>query len=397
MVTYVKLGSLQANATHSEAAAVAPAERLPEQEAAAHGHPSTGQPAVEIAGVRKSFGAVHALRGVDLRVMPGHVYGVLGPNGAGKTTLLRIVLGLVRPDGGSVTVLGGRPGHPETLKGIGALVESPAFVPYLSGRTNLKVLARARGLPNDEVARVLQVVDLTDRADERFAGYSLGMGQRLGVAAALLGSPGLLILDEPTNGLDPEGVASMRTFIRRIGEQGTTVLLSSHLLSEVQQICDRVIVINNGRVIADDTVSAVRARTGATVLKIWASPTDEAGPVLTEILDRSAPVGDDSDESMSSEDAATGSVPEAGAGADPTTPRVGAGSACPVRVEDQDQPYWRLETTPEIVPELVRGLVRAGIAVHEIRRERPSLEDVFFTLTRDDADPAPVANEGGRR
>ncbi|NDL60160.1 ATP-binding cassette domain-containing protein [Phytoactinopolyspora sp. XMNu-373] len=308
----------------------------------------------EFTGVSKKFGSVQALHEVDLRVRSGLVYGVLGPNGAGKTTLLRVVLGLVRPDAGSVTVLGHRPGQPGALAHIGALIESPAFVPHLSGRANLRVLARARGLPDDEVARVLRVMDLQDRADERFHGYSLGMGQRLGVAAALLGNPPLLILDEPTNGLDPQGVASMREFIRRLGEDGTTVLLSSHLLSEVQQICDRVVVINRGRVIADDTVTALRDHSGTTVLKVWVSPVEQAGQVLDQ------------------------HASEAGV----------------TLVEDSDDPYWRLETTPETVPELVNALVKAGIAVYEVRRERPSLEDVFFGLTRDETTDASVPPEG---
>ncbi|TCM51227.1 ABC transporter ATP-binding protein [Kribbella sp. VKM Ac-2568] len=293
--------------------------------------------AVQVDAVRKSFGAVAALRGVSLEVRPGQVYGVLGPNGAGKTTLLRILLGLVRPDDGSVRVLGRAPGSPQALRRIGALIETPAFVPHLSGRTNLQVLARARGLRDAEVDRVLEVVELQHRGGDRFSGYSLGMGQRLGVAAALLGDPALLILDEPTNGLDPEGVATMRTLIRDLGRSGTTVLLSSHLLGEVQQICDRVVVIDRGLVIADDTVSAIRDRPGTTALDIWATPLETAGQVLADL----------------------------------TVELVGEG-------EDR---HWHLETAPDDVPGLVRALVAAGVDVHEIRRERQTLEGVFFALT----------------
>ncbi|WP_116950980.1 ABC transporter ATP-binding protein [Jiangella endophytica] len=303
-------------------------------------------PVVRVRGVTKAYDAVTALAGVDLEVGGGEVYGLLGPNGAGKTTLMRVLLGLVRPDDGAVTVLGRPPGAPAALRSIGALIERPAFVPHLSGRTNLRVLSRARGLRDDEADRVLGVVELTGRADDRYSGYSLGMGQRLGVAAALLGDPRLLILDEPTNGLDPEGVASMRALVRRLGSDGTTVLLSSHLLSEVQQVCERVVVLDRGRVIAEDAVDELRLRAGGTVLRVDAGPADRARAVLAEF-----------------------------AGADAVTP-----------VDDDDGgggPGWQLPVEPEDVPRLVRALVEAGVDVHELRRERRSLEDVFFALTRD--------------
>ncbi|MEV6284184.1 ABC transporter ATP-binding protein [Kribbella sp. NPDC051770] len=301
---------------------------------------------VEVAGVRKRFGKVEALRGVSLEVLPGQVYGLLGPNGAGKTTLLRILLGLVRPDDGTVRVLGRPPGTPEALRRVGALIETPAFVPHLSGRTNLQVLARAKGLPDTEVDRVLEVVELHQRGNDRFTGYSLGMGQRLGVAAALLGDPKLLILDEPTNGLDPEGVASMRALVRSLGAGGTTVLFSSHQLGEVQQICDRVVVIDRGLVLADDTVTAIRDRPGSVTLDVWATPADQAARVLAEY---------------------TGQTP--------------------VEDGDADDRHLHLASAPDDVPGLIRALVAAGIDIHEVRRERQTLEGVFFALTSHDDDP----------
>jgi ABC-type multidrug transport system ATPase subunit len=301
---------------------------------------------VEVGGVRKSFGKVDALRGVSLKVLPGQVYGLLGPNGAGKTTLLRILLGLVRPDEGSVSVLGHQPGTPEVLRQVGALIETPAFVPHLSGRTNLQVLARAKGLPDTEVDRVLQVVELQHRGHDRFTGYSLGMGQRLGVAAALLGGPKLLILDEPTNGLDPEGVASMRSLVRSLGADGTTVLFSSHQLGEVQQICDRVVVIDRGLVIADDTVTAIRDQPGSVALDLWVTPAEQAGRILAEY---------------------TGQTP--------------------VEAGDPGDRHWHLDATPDDIPGLVRALVAAGIDIHELRRERQTLEGVFFALTAHDDEP----------
>jgi len=292
--------------------------------------------AVSVSGLTKSFGGLRALGDVTLTVSPGQVYGVLGPNGAGKTTFLRILLGLVRPDGGTVRVLGHAPGDRRALRAIGALIEAPAFVPGLSGRTNLRVLARARGLPDSEVERVLALVDLADRADDRFTGYSLGMRQRLGVAAALLGDPRLLILDEPTNGLDPEGVVWMRALVRDLSGSGRTVLFSSHMLAEVQQVCDRVVVLDRGAVVAEDSMENIR--TPDVSLHVHATPDDLVARVLTEA----------------------------------------AGAGAPVRGEPG---RWRTRATPEEVPGIVRALVEAGADVHEVRSERRSLEDVFFSLT----------------
>ncbi|HTE60937.1 MAG TPA: ATP-binding cassette domain-containing protein, partial [Solirubrobacteraceae bacterium] len=186
---------------------------------------------IETRGLTKRYGdAIVAVDDLELRVRRGEVYGFLGPNGAGKTTTLRMLLGLVRPTSGTAAVLGAPPGSPEGLARIGALVEAPAFYPYLSGRDNLRVLAGYAGVPEDRVEAVLDEVRLSDRAADRSSTYSLGMKQRLGVAAALLKDPELLILDEPTNGLDPGGMAEMRAFIRSLGEGGRTVVLSSHLM-----------------------------------------------------------------------------------------------------------------------------------------------------------------------
>jgi ABC-type multidrug transport system ATPase subunit len=200
---------------------------------------------VETHGLSKRYDErIIAVDRLEMRVRRGEVYGFLGPNGAGKTTTLRMLLGLVRPSAGIALVLGARPGSPESLARIGSLIETPSFYPFLSGRDNLRVLARYSGAPEARIERVLAEVDLSPRAGYRFGTYSLGMKQRLGIAGALLKDPELLILDEPTNGMDPAGMAEMRGFIRNLGQGRRTVLLSSHLMTEVEQISDRVGVIS---------------------------------------------------------------------------------------------------------------------------------------------------------
>ena len=222
-----------------------------------------GDLVIETRALTKRYGdSIVAVDQLDLRVRRGEVYGFLGPNGAGKTTTLRMLLGLVRPTSGEAVVLGAAPGEPDGLARIGAMVEAPAFYPYLSGRDNLRVLAGHAGVREDRVEAVLDQVRLTDRASDSSRTYSLGMKQRLGVAAALLKDPELLILDEPTNGLDPAGMAEMRDFIRSLGQDGRTVVLSSHLMGEVEQVTDRVGVIRDGGLVAEGTVAELRGRAG---------------------------------------------------------------------------------------------------------------------------------------
>jgi ABC-2 type transport system ATP-binding protein len=290
-------------------------------------------------GLTKRYGDRLAVDGVSLTVRRGEVYGFLGPNGAGKTTTLRMLVGLVRPTGGEATVLGQPPGAPAALARIGALVEGPGFFPYLSGRDNLRVLARYAGLDDVAVEAALELVDLTGRGSDRFRLYSLGMKQRLGVAAALLGRPELLVLDEPTNGLDPAGMADMRNLIRAVADQGQTVLLSSHLLGEVEQICDRVGVSAAGRLLAEGTVADVR---GEANLLVRGEPLPAARAVAERVV-----------------------------GADRVSIVDGA---------------LRLSAGADRAPELTRALVSAGIAVHEVRPGERTLEDAFFVLTGVESD-----------
>ena len=221
---------------------------------------------IEIRGAQKTYRRwrkppERALRGLNLTVEPGGVFGFLGPNGSGKTTTIRLLLGLVRADAGELAMLGRSvPGELASVIGrVGALVETPLFFPAFSGRRNLGLLARASGIGDRRVEEMLERVDLRGRADDRVKNYSLGMKQRLGIAAALLKNPELLILDEPGNGLDAAGIREVRELIKTLGAGGLTVLLSSHQLTEVQQVCDRVAIMSRGQVIAAGTVAELLA------------------------------------------------------------------------------------------------------------------------------------------
>ena len=220
---------------------------------------------LEVRGVTKTYRRrgkppLRALDDLDLHVDDGGVHGFLGPNGSGKTTTIRVLLGLVRADAGQLRLLG-EPvpaALPSVLASVGALVETPLFFPTFSGRLNLQLLAETAGVSRTRVEECLEIVDLRERADERFKGYSLGMKQRLGIAAALLKAPRLLVLDEPSNGLDPAGIRDVRELVRRLGADGhTTVFLSSHLLAEVQQVCDHVSIMSRGRCVARGRVAEV--------------------------------------------------------------------------------------------------------------------------------------------
>jgi ABC-2 type transport system ATP-binding protein len=223
---------------------------------------------IQLEGVTKRFGQVTALDGLSLEVPEGTVCGLLGPNGSGKTTAIRVLLGLSRPTSGRASLLGtsaGEPGFPPAVRQTGALIEGPALYGRATARQNMRIQAAARGIadPDREIDELLELVKLSDRADSNARTFSLGMKQRLGLAIALIGSPRLVILDEPTNGLDPSGIVEIRELIKALPERGVTVLVSSHLLAEVQLMCDRATIINGGKLIANGTMEEILASTGS--------------------------------------------------------------------------------------------------------------------------------------
>jgi ABC-2 type transport system ATP-binding protein len=230
---------------------------------------------IETSGLRKEYVTrrMHrhvAVEGLDLAVPAGGVHGFLGPNGSGKTTTIRMLLGLARPTRGSISLLG-EPvpaGLPRVMPRIGAVVESPKFFPGFTGRRNLSLLADVARLPGQRVDEVLERVGMQARADDRYKGYSLGMRQRLAIAATLLKQPDLLMLDEPTNGLDPQGIRDIRTMVRELGSSGVTVLISSHLLAEVEQVCDSVTIVRRGRLVTTGRVSDLLERQGTGDIRV---------------------------------------------------------------------------------------------------------------------------------
>jgi ABC-2 type transport system ATP-binding protein len=306
-------------------------------------------PPIEVRGLVKRYGALTAVAGVDLTVNVGDVYGYLGPNGAGKTTSLRMMLGLIRPSAGTVRLFGRDP-----MEGIGALhgvagfVEAPTFYPYLSGRRNLELLAAFDGgdAPT-RINRALETVELAERGRDRVGGYSHGMRQRLGIAAALLRNPKLLLLDEPATGLDPAGMRDMRLLIRRLADQGMTVMLSSHLLTEVEEVCNRVAIVRSGTIVYEGEIADLKRGAG-TSYRLSTTDDDRALAVC-----RAQP------------------------------------GIAEVRTQHDKITFTADEAA---VAELSQALVEAGALIRAMAPQTVTLEDLFFSLTEgtDGTAPRPV-------
>ena len=242
---------------------------------------------IQTDGLTKRYGRVLAVDQLSLEVPRGRIFGLLGPNGSGKTTLMSMLLGLVRPTAGSFTLFGESPergGLDRELHRVGALIESPNFYPYLSGRNNLAYFQGISGRDNPgELDLLLEQVGLAGRGNDKFQTYSLGMKQRLGLAYTLLGNPEVLLLDEPTNGMDPAGMAEIRELIRNLGSENRTVILSSHLLNEVEQVCDSVAILSHGRLIAQGDVAELLQERGSPQVRLRTTDDRKAWEILNAL------------------------------------------------------------------------------------------------------------------
>jgi ABC-2 type transport system ATP-binding protein len=310
---------------------------------------------IEVEGLRKEYRGrggkrIAAIDNLDLAVPEAGVFGFLGPNGSGKTTTIRCVLGLVRPTRGRMSLVG-LPipgGLPDAIRRVGAIVESPALFPTMSGRANLRLLAAIDRIGTRRVDEVLDLVGLEERADDLVQKYSLGMRQRLALAGTLLKDPELLILDEPANGLDPAGIRQVRALMRRLGDEGRTVFVSSHILSEIEHTCDRVAILSHGRCVAQGTVHDVLASAGAS----------EAMLVKVDDLDAGA-----------------AALRRAGLGA------------------ERFDGHVRVAISRAEAERVTRALASEQQWVTDLRPEERSLEDLFLELTDDHAPPSARAHE----
>jgi ABC-2 type transport system ATP-binding protein len=321
---------------------------------AARDEHSEGMPNTHLAtfdGLVKRYGETTAVEGLSLAVPEGTVCGLLGPNGAGKTTAIRVLLGLATATAGSTTLLGEHPGSPgfaAAVRKVGTLIEGPAIYARATPRQNMRIEASARKLrnPGKQIDELLALVGLSDRADTRSGAFSLGMKQRLGLALALLGGPRLVVLDEPTNGLDPAGIVEIRELIKLLPGRGTTVLVCSHLLAEVELMCDRATIIRRGRLVAEGTIAELLADYGTSgyVARVHAVDAERAEHVLVRSGLLAAQLGD-------------GRISVTGP------------------VQDGEQ--------------ISRPLAEAGIYVSELRNDKAHLEQVFLSLTSDHDEATP--------
>ena len=331
----------------TEPAAVIKSSASPTTIGARVSEPVSSEPRpIEARGLVKRYGAVTAVDRVDLSVDRGDIYGFLGPNGAGKTTTLRMLLALIRRDAGSIRLFGRDPAEDPiaALTGVAGIIEEPRLYPYLSGRANLELLAALdrSGAGRTQIDAVLEQVELRERAKDRVADYSQGMRQRLGIASCLIRRPRLLLLDEPANGVDPAGIRFLRALLRQLAEQGMTILLSSHLLAEVQEVCNRVAVINLGRIVHEGALVDLAA-TAAPRYRLRATDAARAAAALGKL-------------------------------------------ECVHELRrDQDELSFTLAGDRDAVA-LTRVLSEAGVGIRELVREQARLEELFFRLTETEAD-----------
>jgi len=311
--------------------------------------------AISTRGLVKRYGAVVALDGLDLSVPAGVVYGFLGPNGAGKTTTMRILTSLIRPDAGRVELLGRPFGRSDRrrLFEVGALIESPSFYPFLSGRENLRALAATGApTPRGRIEELLELVGLLDRAGDRVTGYSMGMRQRLGIAAALLSDPRLLLLDEPANGLDPAGIVAMRDTLRRLASAGKSVFVSSHILGEVRQLADVVGIIAHGKLVREGPLELLLASQATVRVRIEAGDLERATAVLEAL----------------------------------------AGPGTITRVSELSATWLSVRFDPDRASDVNRALAQAGIFAARLEAGA-DLESLFLELTGEPA--AAITTEAG--
>jgi ABC-2 type transport system ATP-binding protein len=303
-----------------------------------------------VQNVKKSINKKEIIKGISFEVYAGEIFGFLGPNGSGKTTTIRMLVDLIKPTSGSVHIGGYdvQQQHNEALSQVGCIVENPELYSYLTGYENLEHFARMLpGIGKQRIAEVVQIVGMEQRIHDRVKTYSLGMRQRLGIAQALLGKPKLLILDEPTNGLDPQGIKEMREFLRQLANEGLSVFVSSHLLSEIQMMCDRVAIISHGQVIKVGVVDELIVQAGGKV--IWTvAPLEVASKVLQKSSHIAIVEPTEEDRSGSADESMTRIV---------------------------------TQMNREQVPTVTRELLEAGVQLYAVEHKNPTLEDLFLGLT----------------
>ncbi|MCK0131070.1 ATP-binding cassette domain-containing protein [Flavobacteriaceae bacterium F08102] len=295
------------------------------------------EPILSIQHLDKKFGNVHAVNDLSFEIYKGNVYGILGPNGSGKSTTLGIILNVVNRSGGTFSWFDGSMNTHEALKKVGAIIERPNFYPYMTATQNLKLICKIKGVSTKKIDEKLRLVNLFDRKDSKFKTYSLGMKQRLAIASALLNDPEILILDEPTNGLDPQGIHEIRGIIKEIASKGTTILLASHLLDEVEKVCTHVVVIRKGVKLYSGRVDEMVASKGFFELKI-----DGDNSVLRTLLNNHPSIGS---------------------------------------VNERDDLLIAMLVDDFSAADLNRFLFEQGIVLTHLVKRKPSLEEQFLTLT----------------